>query len=221
MKKNKESRSKSFSPIVAALLSILPHSFCCGIPMLLIAMGLGGLTSSAFLSRYHSLFIGIGVCSLAYGVYAYWRNFHASACTCCAHSKFSQRCSFCLLSLAMIIQVGMALYMWSPAIASPGAHQVVSVEAENEFAYQLTGLHCPGCAAEMEYHAQQMQGIESANILPSRDLLIVKAISTGINKASLASQLEALGYCEVRAIDQILQTPDTPLHQDETLSIVN
>ncbi len=200
MKTARAGASQGFSPIAAALISLLPHSICCGVPLLLIALGLGGLSTASYLAHYHVPLTIVGIAALVYGGYVYWRNYHRQTCSCHSCSRMSQRCALCLLCMAAFIQVGMLALIVSSADAAPTEADLAAATLENKLAFQLTGLHCPGCAVEMEFKVEEMEGVESASIQFSKKLLTLLTTSPGVNPESLANDLEELGYCEVRPV---------------------
>ena len=206
-------KSKGFSPITAALVSILPHSICCGVPILLIALGLGGLSASSFLSQYHYFFTTVGILSLVYGVFVYWRNYHRRSCSCHSHCKTSQRCAFCLLFFAFALQAGMAAYFWTTANASPAEYENAETLSENQLLFQLDGLHCPGCAAQMEHEALQLEGIESVDVVFSKKMMTLETTSTDVNLERLVEKLESFGLCEVSPITSSMAPQEETIPQ--------
>jgi len=213
------SNSKNTSPILAAVFSLLPHTVCCGIPLLLIALGLGGLSTASFFAQYHLLFTVVGVLALAYGIFVYWRNYRKQSCGCHSCGKTSQRCAFCLLCLAAFIQIGMFSFLWRSASAAPTEADIVAVTRENKFAFQLSGLHCPGCAAEMENKIREMEGIQAAEILFAKNLLTVGTNSSSVIPTMLANRFQELGYCQVHHVAQ--KGGDNPENHHEMLSMTD
>src|SRR3990170_9118185 len=55
-------------------LSAVLASACCGLPLLLLAVGLGGLGLGSFLGTYHQYFTGAGVLLLAGGWFVFSRE---------------------------------------------------------------------------------------------------------------------------------------------------
>jgi len=209
-----QNKSQPLSPVTAAILSVLPHSICCGLPILLIALGLGGLSASSVLSQYHTLFTVFGIGALGYGVYVYWRNFHSKSCSCHSCGKNSKRCAFCLLFLAGFLQVGMAAYFWRAASASPTVSEVEAIIGENQIAYKVVGIHCPGCAAEMEYKVETLESVESAKIVFSKSLLTITPASEDIEIETITEQIRALGYSKVYQIDSYTDVEVSEVHDD-------
>jgi copper chaperone CopZ len=122
--------------------------------------------------------------------------------------------------MAGIIQVGMLAFFWSSASAAPASFEAAGIEADgieegNQFVYELKGLHCPGCAAEMEYKIQEMEGVESADILFSKKLLILETSLARTNLKLLAKNMRDLGYCELRMVYPQDETRDQSDGRDD------
>src|SRR3989304_3377767 len=64
---------RSNAGTLAALSAVLA-SACCGLPLLLLAVGLGGLGLGSFLGTYHQYFTGAGVLLLAGGWFVFSRE---------------------------------------------------------------------------------------------------------------------------------------------------
>ena len=167
------SQSAIKSPITAATVSIMSHAICCGIPLLFIILGIGGLSVSAFFSQYHWFFTALGAASLAYGIFSYWKTYHSSSCDCCPSQKLTRRCSFCLLLFAAALQSSMIIWLSSMALASPTLPEEQPQLPQTSAAFQLSNLHCPGCVVKITKQAETLENVIDAEGSFTDSILIV------------------------------------------------
>ncbi len=196
-------RVPAISSLHAALVALVSHSFCCVLPLILVALGSSGVLAGFNLGKYHAIFSTVGVIALAVGFYLYWQETR-KPCGCCACSakkaKIQRRQSFAILMAAVVLQVGIWGMMAFQSKASAQDVQSLSskiasasIQTDSEVYYDLQALHCIGCAMEAEVLVRSLPGVASAELNFSKALLGIRFDSKQISADSIEASIKKLG----------------------------
>lgn len=60
--------------------------------------------------------------------------------------------------------------------------------------YQVSGMHCEGCAAKVEKKLKELKGVKSASVSKTDDTALVEFDSAVINETAIKNAVHSLGY---------------------------
>lgn len=195
---------KSVNSFHAAIVALASHSFCCVLPLVLVAAGSTGLLAGLNLSKYHLFFSILGGVSLAVGFYLYWKE-SRKPCGCCACSKAKhkaqQRRSLAVLGAAVLLQGSVWAMMAMQNTATANDVAVLGEELgesgvipDSRLVYfQLEKLHCMGCALEAEFAVSKLDGVEKAELNFQKSLLGVRFDGETQSRKAIEAKLLELG----------------------------
>lgn len=164
-------------------------SLCCGMPLLLTALGLGSIGFSSIVGFWHWYFTGAGVLAIGFGWYMYNRE-RKKECAdgYCAPKSNTTRNILLVMTVAMMGLMSLSVYtqLKSPvSIAQNQAKgQLVNIKIE--------GMTCATCEMHVENSINKLPGINNVKAsTPSASVWVdydpskcdVKQIKSVVNKS--------------------------------------
>lgn len=151
--------------VVAAILS----SACCWLPLLLIAFGASAAGVSGFFEQYRFVFLGATAVLLAGAFYLVYRKPRCGPGEACAVPNVRlQRFNKGMLWVATMIVVAFAAFPnYVGALiggGSSGADTNITSTAAPDRTFQIEGMTCEGCAANLGSQLTQLPGVARAEV---------------------------------------------------------
>lgn len=153
--------------LAAAAGAALAASACCVIPLLLVALGLGGAWVSTFtaLEPFRPLFIALAVGFLGYAGYREYRTSSGPDCDC--EVTMQDKLRRALLVVGSVATIGLIVSPWiirDTASAEPGDASVLSSVALQEVELEIEGMTCSTCPITVRKALEQVDGVELADV---------------------------------------------------------
>lgn len=194
--------------IAAALGAAFAASACCTLPLLLVAVGVGGAFASslAVLEPYRGVFVALAIGALGF---AFWRGSKAEAtpsddaseeggpdCACDTPQRSGMRWTVLAGAAVVTVVLLAAPTLLSMTATQPGEANVqpVSLASEREAVVRIEGMTCAACARGVEASLGRTAGVVSAVITmepPDARIRYDEALTT---PEALAEAIESLGY---------------------------
>lgn len=175
----------------AALVSALLSSLCCVGPLVLAALGLGGL-GLAELTRYRPGFLLLTALILASAFYFAYRRPFPAACAAGVCPRPAGRGLKVGLWLITALAAALALFPSWAALRPAPSQSVVQTDAAI-LSFRITGMPCAACTTEVENSVRQVPGVLSADIDFDARLLKAAAAS-GTAPEAVLKAVAAAGY---------------------------
>lgn len=148
---------------IGAVVSAALASVCCLGPLVLVALGLGGVGLAAGMAKYRPLFLGLTAVLLALAFYMTYRKREVA----CADGRCELRSGSKTMKAALwvvtVAAVGLASFpQWSrlvsgsPSTAVAGEVQTVKLK--------IAGMYCAACATGIEKSLKQVPGVRAASV---------------------------------------------------------
>jgi len=189
--------TKSSAGTLGALSATLA-SVCCGLPLLLIAFGLGGLGLGSVLGKYHWYFTGAGIALLAVGWYVFLgeRTRLRAMGSEIRHARFTPA----LLAIATFavavfgaLNVSSALGLGSKAQEVAGAATSSSGEMA-QVVLPVEGMTCVTCEWGIEKALGKLDGVTEAKASSSEQKVLVRYERGRVTFEQMIDAVDSTGY---------------------------
>ena len=188
---------RSNAGTLAALSSVLA-SACCGLPLLLLAVGLGGLGLGSFLGTYHWYFTGAGILLLAGAWIVFLRE--KARLRAAGHEIRHARMTPALLAVATAavlgfggLNVASALGWGSKARdvrnASSGSHGELA-----QVVLPVEGMTCVTCEWGIEKALGKLDGVVEAKASSSEHKVLVRYVPGKVSFEQMIEAVDSTGY---------------------------
>jgi copper chaperone CopZ len=185
----------------AGLLGAMSATFasvCCGLPLLLIAFGLGGLGLGSVLGTYHWYFTGAGVVLLAAGWYVFLKE---RARLRAAGSEIrTARLTPALLAIATLAVAGFGAFNLSSAFGLGSKAQQVARAASSssgelaQVVLPVEGMTCVTCEWSIEKALGKLDGVIEAKASASEQKVFVRYEPGKVSFQQMIEAVNATGY---------------------------
>lgn len=182
---------------VAAVVSAALASVCCIGPVVLAALGLGGVGLAAGLERYRPIFLAATALLLGIGFFQAYRNRDDScpdgSCKTGASSPSTKSALWIIAAAA----VGVASFpSWAPFLLLDTAAPV-SASAET-IKLDVSGMDCPACAVGIEKSLKTVPGVQDASIDFGKGEATVYADRGHVSASDLIQAIRSAGPYSAR-----------------------
>ena len=179
-------------------LSALFASVCCGVPLLLIVLGLGGLGFGSVFGRYHWYFTGIGVVLLAGAWYVFLRE--RSRIRARGAEMRNARFTTAMLAIATIAVAGFGVLNVSSALglgskAEEVAHASTTSSAElAQVVLPVEGMTCVTCEWGIEKALSKLDGVVEAKASAAEQKVLVRYEPGKVTFEQMIEAVDSTGY---------------------------
>lgn len=179
-------------------LSAVFASACCGLPLLLIALGLGGLGLGRFLGIYHWHFTGAGALLLAAAWFVFLKE--RSRLRAAGSKIRNARLTPLLLAVATAAVLGFgALNVWSALGLGSKAREVAAagLGSSGELAQAVLpveGMTCFTCEWSVEKALGKLEGVVEAKASASEGKVVVRYNPGHVTLEQMVEAVAATGY---------------------------
>jgi mercuric ion transport protein len=174
-------------------------SACCGLPLLLVALGLGGLGLGSFIGAYHVYFVGAGVVLLAVAWFVFLRE--KKRLYAAGREIRNAGKTAAILGLATVAVAGFgALNLYSSlglgdkaaevARATPGPSSGDTAQA----ALEVEGMTCFTCEITVEKALGSLTGIINAKASASAGKVLVRYRPGRVTFDQMREAIDRTGY---------------------------
>ena len=189
----KRSQAGTLGALSAGLASV-----CCGLPLLLLAVGLGGLGLGSFLGTYHWYFTGAGILLLGGGWFFFYQE---KARLRAAGSEIRHaRMTPAILAVATAAVVGFGgLNIASALGLGPKAAEVrqASTGSDGELAQvvlRVTGMSCITCEWGIEKALGKLEGVVEAKASSAEEKVLVRYQPGKVTFEQMIETVDSTGY---------------------------
>ena len=179
------------------ILSAAMASVCCVVPVVLAALGLGGLGVGAFIGEYHWYFIAGATLVLGFAWLSFLRERRRCQTERCemAGGKLA-RITLPLATLAVVAFFAMNVYSY--AGGSVADESLVAVSDEATVTIPVEGMTCFTCTISVEGSLEDLDGVREATAsVPGKSVTInfnpgevtVKNMVEAVNKTGYRAKL--------------------------------
>ena len=147
-------------------------SLCCVGPLLLAALGLGGLGIAAFIGANHWYFIGGAGAILAVAWYFYLRERRRCETEQCQMvGGKATRITLPLATLAVLVFLGLNLYTYAgDSISEPN----ILSAAYDQTIIPVEGMTCVTCTIPVENSLKKLEGVQAAKAsIPKKSVTVI------------------------------------------------
>lgn len=190
--------------LFAALAAAVAASACCTIPLLLVALGVGGawVGTLTALEPLRPLFVGLAVTALAYAGYREWqasrRAAQGVACD-CEEEAVAPRTRRALLSVGALVAAALVASPWiigaattaAPADAPADAAVPVSTA---RVVLDVEGMTCASCDVTVRRALLNVDGVEAAEVTFAPPRAVVTYDPTRVALDQLTEATAHAGY---------------------------
>lgn len=178
----------------AGILSALLATGCCVGPLLLVAIGLGGV--AAFVGRYHWIFFIGGMAVLTWAWARYLRE--KKMCDCEHKTVPGRRSGIFTLLLATVIVLGfgslnISRYVFASAPASAQI-QTQLASGLNHVVIPVEGMSCVTCEVAVRHALRRVDGVKSARVSVATKTVTVDYAAAKANPKQLVAAINSTGY---------------------------
>ena len=166
-------------------------SLCCGVPLALALLGIGGTAFGGLIGAYHWYFTGAGVFAVLLGWFLYYRETQ-KACddgSCEAPSR-STRTLLIIMSFVMAGFVGLSAYTNFKAPSTIARNQaqgrLIKIGVE--------GMTCASCEAHIEHAVKQLPGVFQVDASTPAQSVSVDYDPARCNAEMIEKAIEKSGY---------------------------
>jgi mercuric ion transport protein len=188
---------KSRAGILGALSATFA-SVCCGLPLLLIAFGLGGLGFGSVLGKYHWYFTGTGAVLLAAAWYVFLKE--RSRLRAAGSEIRNARLTPALLAIATIAVASFGTLNVSSALglsskAQEVAHASSSLSGEMaQVVLPVEGMTCVTCEWGIEKALGEVDGVIEAKASSSERKVLVRYAPGKVTFQQMIDAVDSTGY---------------------------
>ena len=188
---------RSNAGTLAALSAVLA-SACCGLPLLLLAVGLGSLGLGSFLGTYHWYFTGAGILLLAGAWFVFLRE--KARLRAAGREIGHARVTPALLAVAMAAVVGFGGLNVASALgwgskardvrnASSGSHGELA-----QVVLPVEGMTCVTCEWGIEKALGKLDGVVEAKASSSEHKVLVRYVPGKVSFEQMIEAVDSTGY---------------------------
>lgn len=176
---------------VGAILSAALASVCCLGPLLLGALGLGGVGFAIGLEKYRLYFLVATALFLAVGFYQAY--FHRETCAdgSCKVGSGSRAMKGALWILTLAVMGIVSFPSWAPVLARHAPH-AASANAET-IKLAVSGMDCAACTVGIEKSLKKVPGVQDASIDFEKGEATVYAEKGKVASADLIQAIRSSG----------------------------
>jgi mercuric ion transport protein len=187
--------------LFAALAAAVAASACCTIPLLLVALGVGGAWVGALTAfePYRPIFIGVAVLAFVYVAYREWRASRAAGgigCDC--EEAVSPRMRRALLGAGAVAALALIASPWLIHAASPPAGVPAALVAAPVSTAQVVldveGMTCASCHVTVQQALLSVAGVEAAEVSFEPPRAVVRYDPARVTVAALTEATATAGY---------------------------
>ena len=174
-------------------------SLCCGVPLVLAALGIGGLGLGELVGAYHLYLTGGGILALLGGWYVFWlarKNENALALThnacpdgVCEKNDRGAYKSMTLATLIVMFFTSLSLYS---EFKTPPAFDQTARGAQLTF--QVSGMTCASCAVHLERSLSRLKGVYNVNASAKTGRVTLDIDPRLLIRADLVAAIHKTGY---------------------------
>jgi len=179
-------------------LSAMFASVCCGVPLLLIALGLGGLGFGSVLGRYHWYFTGVGAVLLAVAWFVFLRE--RGRLRAAGSEIRNARFTPAVLAVATIAVAGFGVLNVRSALglgskAAEVAHASTSSSGElAQVVLPVQGMTCVTCEWGIEKALGKLDGVVEAKASAAEEKVLVRYEPGRVTFAQMIEAVDSTGY---------------------------
>lgn len=183
--------------VAAALGAALAASACCTIPLLLVALGLGGawIGTLTALEPFRPFFIVLALGALGYAGFREWGMSHGPDCDC--EVSLSDKVRRGILVVGTIAVVGLIASPWligGAASAETAREGVVEPVAWQEAVLEVEGMTCASCNVTVQKALTNLNGVESATVTFEPPQAVVRYDPAKLAPEDLTRATTNVGY---------------------------
>lgn len=183
--------------VAAALGAALAASACCTIPLLLVALGLGGawIGTLTALEPFRPLFIALALGALFYAGYREWRMSRGPDCDC--EVSLSDNVRRGLLVVGTIAVMGLIASPWLiGGVVSAETTREGAVEAVvwQEAVLEVEGMTCASCNVTVQKALTNLDGVKSATVTFEPPQAVVRYDPSKLDPEDLTRATTNVGY---------------------------
>ena len=183
--------------VVAALGAATLASACCTIPLMLVALGVGGawIGTLTALEPFRPLFIALALGLLGYAGYHEWRMSRGPDCDC--EVTLPDRLRRGLLVVGVIAVVGLLASPWligGAASAETAREGAVEAMALQEVVLKVEGMTCASCNVTVQKALTNLDGVESATVTFEPPQAVVRYDPAKVAPEDLTRATTNVGY---------------------------
>ena len=179
-------------------LSAVFASACCGVPLILITLGLGGLGFGSFLGKYHWYFTGVGAALLAAAWFVFLRE--KGRIETAGGQMRNVRWTRSLLSLATVAVLGFGgLNVYSGLGLRAEAQQVALAAGADsaelaDVVLPVEGMTCITCEFSVEKALTKLEGVVEAKASASEQKVLVRYRPGRVTFDQMVEAVSTTGY---------------------------
>ncbi|MBI4395793.1 MAG: cation transporter [Elusimicrobia bacterium] len=148
---------------IGAVVSAALASVCCLGPLVLVALGLGGVGLAAGMAPYRPFFLGLTAVFLGFAFYRTYRKRE----TACADGRCELRSGSKTMKAALwavtVAAAGLAAFPQLPGFLFSGQRVTASADLQT-VGLKISGMHCAACATSIEKSLKQVPGVKAASV---------------------------------------------------------
>lgn len=182
--------------LAAALGAAVAASACCTIPLLLVALGLGGawIGTLTALEPLRPLFIAIAVGALAFAGWREWKTSRQVDCEC--EASVSPRVRRSLLGVGGLVALALVLSPWiiRGTIDTEAGVPVVQTRAVQQVVLDVEGMTCASCNVTVQRALTRLEGVEAAWVTFEPPQAVVRFDPSRVTLDELTRATSDAGY---------------------------
>lgn len=183
--------------VVAALGAATLASACCTIPLMLVALGVGGawIGTLTALEPFRPLFIVLALGALGYAGYREWRMSRGPDCDC--EVTLPDRLRRGLLVVGVIAVVGLIASPWligGAASAETAREGAVEMVALQEAVLEVEGMTCASCNVTVQKALTNLDGVQAATVTFEPPQAVVRYDPSKVALEDLTQATTNVGY---------------------------
>jgi len=179
-------------------LSAILASTCCGLPLLLLVVGMGGLGLGSFLGTYHWYFTAGGIVFLSGAWFVFLRE-KATLRAAGSEIRYAQLTP-ALLAVATVAVVGFGgLNVWTALGFGPKARDVSQASSGaygelEQVVLPVEGMTCVTCEWGIEKALGELEGVVEVKASSSEHKVLVRYEAGRVSPGQLVEAIAATGY---------------------------
>jgi len=184
--------------ISTGVITAVMASLCCVAPLLALITGVGTLaTAFSWVEPLRPYLMVASVTVLGWAWYQKLKKQPEDACGCDPEiqQNFLQTKAF--LAIVTLFSALMLLFPYYSAQLYPTEkNKVLTTVPDNQqtVTYQVNGMTCTGCEANIHYQIKQLTGIQHATVSYESQQAIVVYDTVQVTKEDIGKAIEAAGY---------------------------
>jgi len=196
-------KSKSGRGLSGAVLAALAASICCVLPLLLLALGVGGawVGRLTVLEPFRPYFMGLSFLLLSYAFYRIYKKPNVEGCklgSYCANPRSDKINKIALWSAALLILLLFAVpYMVGHALYSGGRTEKDStfeIKVIEKLALNVPGMTCPSCPFTVQKALKNLDGVFKAQADLQKKKAVVLYDPAKVSAAQIIKATTNAGY---------------------------